>query len=297
MTSGEFTEKTVTILNEASIEDARFICILLLEKVTSGQYDPSYELSADQISELEELLIRVLKNEPVAYIVGKRDFYHDSFKVTPAVLIPRSDSEIIIETALAFLGLNDFMTGDLLNVPKTEISGPVRFADICTGSGCLGIALANDLFRKKRSVSGVLTDISGDALEVAGFNIENSALDKDSLSVLKYDVLKEDLLEGKFDLIISNPPYVKTSEMLELPDDVRFEPSGALEAGSDGMRFYPVIAKAAMEHLSENGMLIFEHGFEQGEPVRNVLTALGFKDVMTIKDYGGNDRVTIGRIS
>lgn len=296
MTSGEFTEDTIKILNEASIEDARFICVLLIEKVTGDRFDPSSELSPDQVKELQACVSRVITNEPVAYIVGQKYFYHDSFKVSPAVLIPRNDSEIVIETALAGLGLNDFMTGDLLKVPVTGCHDTIRFADICTGSGCLGIALANELFRKGKKASGVLTDISGEALDVAGYNIQNTALDKDSLSVLRYDALEEDLLEGEFDLIISNPPYVKTAEMLELPSDVLFEPVAALEAGSDGMRFYPVLAAAALKHLSKDGLLIFEHGYEQGEPVRSVLENAGFADVLTIKDYGGNDRVSIGRI-
>lgn len=296
MTSGEFTDKTIQIFNEASIEDARFICILLVEKVTGKLYNSSYELSSDQYKELQAYINQVICHEPVAYIVGKKDFYHDSFKVTPGVLIPRNDSEVVVETALTYLGLNNFMTGDLLKVPRIFDWESVRFADICTGSGCLGIALANEIYRKWKKVSGVLTDVSGEALEVAAYNVQHSALDKDSISILQYDVLEEDLLEGEFDIIISNPPYVKTAEMLELPPDVLFEPVKALEAGDDGMRFYPVIAQAAFRHLSKKGLLIFEHGYEQGEAVRKVLTDNGFEDVMTIRDYGGNDRVSIGRV-
>ncbi len=238
---------------------------------------------------------RRAKGEPLAYILGHRHFYKEDYKVTPDVLIPRSDSELLVESALMFTGALDIPTGDVLKIPSGDIGDALSFADFCTGSGCVGISVFNELTRKGIKATGILTDISDGALTVTRENISNLAL-KDGLSAIKSDILKDDpVLEG-LDFITANPPYISDCEMRELDRDISlYEPHLALRADMDGLEFYPQVFSKAYKALREGGMVFAEHGYMQGERVRQICIDAGFVDVMTLKDYGGNDRVTLGR--
>ena len=249
------------------------------------------ELNAEA---LEDAVRRRASGEPLAYILGHRHFYREDYRVVPGVLIPRSDSELLVECALQYLGHLDMPIGDVAKIKSSGITESVRFADLCTGTGCIGISLANELKRRGTSVSGILTDISDTALKVAKENVSRCCSCPESVEVIRHDILA-DPLGGSFCIIVSNPPYVTDSEMRELDREVsEYEPHLALEGGADGLRFYGTILAKAYAALIPGGAVMVEHGYLQGEAVRKLCEKAGFEGIMTLKDYGGNDRVTAG---
>ena len=257
--------------------------------------------SAKSDEEFDEFIARRIGGEPMAYILGYKDFYRDTFKAIPGVLIPRSDTEILVECALKFAGILEWPMGDVAGVPKCNYeSDNVRFIDFCTGTGCIGISVYKELIRNGKKAEGILTDISPVALRCSSSNIETIIGETDALKVVEDDVLNDkngtDLFAPEtVDMIISNPPYINDKDMEELDDIVgKNEPHLALEGGADGLIFYPHIARRAMELLMNGGALMVEHGYDQGEAVRKIFADAGFKDVMTLKDYGSVDRVTFG---
>ena len=281
-------ERLINILTEAGIDidDARFEMRLFEEKAVSD-------------AELESFVSRRANGEPAAYILGEKDFYRDTFMVVPGVLIPRSDTEIAVETALCTLGLCDMPMGDLINVPRIEDAGAqYLIADLCTGSGCLGISVFNGIIRKGMTARCVLSDISETALTVAKTNARNVSVSPSDIKVIREDVLADETglsAYGEFDLITANPPYIDSSDMKLLPSDVsKYEPHLALFGGEDGLDFYSKIAAKYMPLLKHGGAFIVEHGYNQGDAVRDIFTRAGYSGVLTVRDYGGNPRVTIG---
>jgi release factor glutamine methyltransferase len=244
---------------------------------------------------LEEAVKRRAAGEPLAYILGYRHFYKECYKVCPGVLIPRADTEVLVESAMRFLGLDELATGDILGIPLYDKSSDIRFADLCTGTGCIGISLANEIVRAGGNVLGILADISDVAINTAKTNISSQALRPECLSVIKSDVRKDIPELGKLDLIVSNPPYITNAEMEELDNVVKeHEPDLALRAGDTGLDFYEPLLKLAKEHLKEGGALMVEHGCSQGDAVKKIFEQGGLKNCMTIRDYGSNPRVTLG---
>ncbi|MCR5328098.1 MAG: peptide chain release factor N(5)-glutamine methyltransferase [Saccharofermentans sp.] len=245
---------------------------------------------------LEDAVKRRASGEPLAYILGYRHFYKECYKVCPGVLIPRPDTEVVVEAACRFLGINKMATGDLLGIPpySKDISD-IKFADFCTGTGCIGISIANEIVRSGIRASGYLIDISDTAVETAGANIQSQAIKPEDITLIKHDVLGSCPGLEKLDFIVSNPPYITNSEMEELDRSVRdFEPDLALRAGNTGLDFYGPILNISKALLKEGGALIVEHGYLQGDMVREIFEQGGLKNCMTIRDYGGNPRVTLG---
>ncbi len=245
---------------------------------------------------LEEAVKRRADGEPLAYILGYRHFYKECYKVAPGVLIPRADTEIVVESAAKFLGINKMATGDVLNVPEygKDLSD-IRFADLCTGTGCIGISVANEIVRAGGGVTGYLIDISDTAIGISTENVQSQAVRSETLKVIKHDVLGSVPELGALDFIVSNPPYITNKEMDELDSVVKdHEPDLALRAGDTGLDFYGPILNIAKALLKDGGALIVEHGYEQGDSVRRIFEQGGLKNCMTIRDYGGNQRVTVG---
>jgi len=205
---------------------------------------------------------------PVSYITGTKEFYSLDFYVGEDVLIPRPDTETLVDFAI-------------------PLSKNKRVLDICCGSGCIGISTY--LNAKASSLS--LCDISDKALEITRRNLNTHKI---TANVFKIDILSQEL-HGEYDIILSNPPYIETKIIDTLDRDVKeFEPLSALDGGEDGLIFYPVIAEKAHKILTQNGYLIFEIGYNQAEQVTDMMSEL-YYDVKVIKDLAGNDRVVSGR--
>lgn len=280
MTSGN--EELLELLNRSGDDEAELDLKILSEELKG--------------EDLLKAVTRRASGEPLAYILGYRHFYKECYKVCPGVLIPRADTEILVESALKFLGLNVMATGDVLNVPeyRKEIAD-IRFADLCTGTGCIGISIANEIVRAGGNTKGYLIDISDTAIGVSTSNVESQALKPEDIKVIKHDVLSSCPELEKLDFIVSNPPYITNSEMEELESVVKdHEPDLALRAGDDGLDFYGPLVEYAKNLLKDGGALMVEHGCAQGEAVRRIFGQGGLKKIMTIRDYGGNDRVTLG---
>lgn len=227
--------------------------------------------------EMERSLQRLLNGEPLAYVLGKWEFYGLPLQVDKRVLIPRDDTCAVTELAIHY-GL-DLKTGP-------------RILDLCTGSGCIGLAIANRI----KDARVTLADISKDALAVAKSNITNLKLSArvSCLQVSALEPAKPFL--GKFDMIVSNPPYVTKQEMLELDDSVKkYEPHLALFGGEDGLDFYRAICSNFKNALLPGGFLCFEFGMGQGEDVCRILEENGFTVLERSRDYNNIERAVIAR--
>ena len=276
--------------NEALLE--------LLKRSGDDEAELDLKILSEELKgeDLLKAVTRRASGEPLAYILGYRHFYKECYKVCPGVLIPRADTEVLVESALRFLGLDELATGDILGIPQyNKEYTDIRFADLCTGTGCIGISIANEIVRKNGNPTVILADISDVAVETAKTNISAQAIKPECLSVIKSDI-REDIPElGKLDLIVSNPPYITNQEMDELDKVVKdHEPDLALRAGELGLDFYGPLLKLAKEHLKDGGALMVEHGCGQGDAVKEIFEQGGLKNCMTIRDYGSNPRVTLG---
>lgn len=284
-------EEGVKILTNAGIpiEDARFDIYTILESFNSHE-------------KFIEACHKYASGVPMAYVTGKQSFYHEVYEVTPATLIPRPDTEVLVETALwPFGGIEDWFYegGEITTRRVLDPSKTIRILDLCTGTGCVGISVFNALKKKYDSVELFLCDISDDTLEITRKNAQKASIAPDFVKIYKLDVLKGELPSGwgRFDIIVSNPPYIDFKEMEELDDSVKkFEPDLALRGGEDGLIFYNPICKIARNALNEGGILAVEHGYNQRIKVSQILINSGFNNVKTIKDYGGNDRVCFGEM-
>ena len=225
-----------------------------------------------EAEQINKIISRRNSGEPLQYILGETEFMGYKFKVNPATLIPRQDTELLVETTAGLIG-------------NTE----AKVLDIGTGSGCIGISLAK-LCNSSRIT---LLDFSKKALETAK---ENAVLNNVECDTVLCDILSE-IPHGKFDVIVSNPPYIETETVKTLDKTVKdFEPVTALDGGDDGLIFYRRITEISKNMLSESGFIVFEIGYNQGKSVSDILSKNGFKDIEIIKDYCGNDRVVKGRI-
>jgi release factor glutamine methyltransferase len=221
------------------------------------------------------LVSRRRAGEPLAYIQGHREFWSLELQVTPAVLIPRPENELLVE-----LALGAFTAGR-----------PVRAADLGTGSGAIAAALA----RERPGWSLCATDVSPAALEVAHRNFSRYRLGNVQTRCGSWcEALPTD---ARFDLILSNPPYVRSDDPHLGRGDLRFEPGEALAAGCDGLDAVRCIVAQAPRYLKANGLLLLEHGYDQGSQVRRLLQRTGLAQVTTYKDLAGVDRVTAGRLT
>ena len=217
------------------------------------------------------LVHRRADGEPIAYLTGYREFWSLPLRVTPDVLIPRAETELLVETALAFLAEK----------------GALRVADIGTGSGAVAIAIAVE----RPACEIHATEFSAAAIEVAGANIDSLAPGRVTLHHGSW----LEPLNGRFHLIVSNPPYVDEGDPHLQAGDCRFEPRLALTPGPDGMAAIRRIARDALSHLEPGGMLAFEHGYDQGAAARSLLRQLGYRCVTTRRDLEGHERVTSGQ--
>lgn len=232
------------------------------------------QLDDAQHQRLSTLLARRINGEPVAYLVGAREFWSLPLAVSPATLIPRPDTECLVEQALQCMA---------------SLSAP-SILDLGTGTGAIALALASE--RPDCRVTGV--DVQPDAVALALRN--GAALHLSNVQFLQGSWFAP-VAQTCFSLIVSNPPYIDAEDTHLHEGDVRFEPLSALVAAEGGLADLRWIIEQAPQHLHENGWLLLEHGWQQGEPVRQLLHQRGFHQVTTCRDYGDNERVTLGQWS
>lgn len=264
-------EKLKTSQIKESISIARRIMCFVLKKdkiylVTNG----NEEVEQSTKTEFLEAISKIQKHIPIQYITKKQEFMKIDFYVDENVLIPQPDTEIVVEEAI-----------DIINRNKLS-----KVLDMCTGSGILAISIAK--YTDASKITAV--DISEKALDVA----EKNAISNDVNTKIKF--IKSDMFKNiseKFDLIISNPPYIRTDVIKTLSEEVKNEPILALDGGIKGLDFYNIIAENAKKYLNENGYLVLEIGYDQKTEVVNLLEAQEYSEIRVIKDMGGNDRVIV----
>lgn len=233
--------------------------------------------AGDVTEKVEALVNRYLQGEPLAYLLGKWDFYGMTLTVDRRVLIPRDDTCAVTELALR---------------AAEQLGNAPRILDLCTGSGCIGLALAHRLPTAKVT----LADISPDTLAVAKRNVSDQRLSGRVSCVLSDALSGPSSFLGKFDLIVSNPPYITTEEMRQLPDSVKnYEPHLALHGGDDGLDFYRAITEKYKNALKPGGFLCFEFGMGQGDDVCDLLDRNGFIILLRSRDYNDRERAVLAQ--
>lgn len=230
------------------------------------------EVDAPSAAAFQALVERRVGGEPIAYLTGTRGFHDIELRVTPSVLIPRPETEVLVDLALA----------------RMPAGTDCALADLGTGSGAIALAVA----KARPRARVVATDVSADALGVARENAQRLGIGSVEF---RQGVWCAPLAGEVFDLIVSNPPYVAAGDPHLHEGDLRFEPALALSPGTDGLSAIRTIASQAKVHLSTGGWLLFEHGVDQGAAVRGVLTGRGYREVFTELDLEGRERVTGGR--
>ena len=267
-------------LMQKKVPDAGLDARLLLEYVCNTDQNYLYLHGDDNLSEqqeksYEELLKRRENREPLQYITGQQVFMGYPFQVREGVLIPRQETEILVELI------------EQLLLPDMSV------LDVCTGSGCILISLLRRYMEKnpdKKPLRGVGTDISEKALSIAR---ENARLNGVQAELIETDLFQG--IEEKFDIIVSNPPYIVSEVVQELMPEVKdYEPKLALDGGTDGLDFYRRIIKQAPDYMKEKAVLCFEIGYDQGEAVASMMKEQGFVNVRVIKDYADLDRIAVG---
>ncbi len=274
-TIGELIKLSAGYLEEKGCSSARLDAELLLAHVLELDRLDLYlnfdkPLDNREVSEYRSLIGRRGQRIPVAYLTGVKEFYSLPFKVTPAVLIPRPETEFIIDKILELV----------------EPDEPVKILEIGTGSGAIAIALAC----QDPNFSITATDISREALDIAKNNAANLEVCH-QISFVEADLFTN--VEGKFEIICSNPPYIPSDELSGLAPELFEEPRLALDGGSDGLCFYNKILEQASSYLENPGFVVLEIGWNQAETVRKLGVQAGFQWLETVVDYGGNDRVVI----
>lgn len=278
MTYRECYEKGSRILNEAGIEEFTLDARLLLEAVCGTNRNDLLVHGEQPVEpEAEEKYFGWIGKRagriPLQQLTGEQDFMGLTFTVNENVLIPRQDTEILVEEVLK------------------ELHDGMRILDMCTGSGCILLSLLH----YSNDCEGLGVDLSAEALEVAGRNVLKVLTPEkaEHAHFLQSDLFEK--VEGKFEIIVSNPPYIASAEVDRLMPEVRdHEPRMALDGTEDGLEFYRRIIAEAGQYLVSSGMLFFEIGYDQGQAVSELMRTEGYCDVQVVQDYAGLDRVVFG---
>jgi len=251
--------------------DAEILLSYVLNKERSYLLTwPDKLLSDEQLHDFLQLLVRRIQGEPIAYITGVKEFWSLPLSVSKATLIPRPDTETLIELVIEKFGHNK----------------NIRCLDLGTGTGAIALAIASE--KPTWQIDAV--DFNLAAVELAQFNAKK--LNLSQVNIFQSDWFSNLGSHKKFDLIVSNPPYIDREDINLSEGDVRFEPESALVASDNGLADIKNIADKSRNFLTPKGSLFFEHGFEQGHAVRNILLNLGFEEAQTEQDLNGHDRIT-----
>ena len=281
-------KKGTDVLRQAGIADADLDAWYLLEYVTGtdrAHYlaDPDCIMAEEDKEKYKSCISRRAGRVPLQHITGEQEFMGLSFHVSEHVLIPRQDTEILVEQALG-----------LLKQGEVPVGGPAPFTgrilDLCTGSGCILISI---LHWAQTALEGVGSDISREALEVAQENARN--LGQKNAEFICSDLFEK--ISGTFGMIVSNPPYIRSAEIRTLEDEVKLhDPLLALDGKEDGLYFYRRITDEAGDYLEPGGYLLFETGCDQAQDVKSLMEKAGFEETAVVKDLAGLDRVVLGRM-
>lgn len=270
---------TTQRFTEAGIAGARLEAQLLLAHVLQCSRTQLYmgfdkPLAEAELAGYRALIKRRLGGEPVAYLLGEHEFWGLPIYVDPSVLVPRPDTETVVEVARA---------------TRADRAAPCHALDLCTGSGAIALGLAKELL----AAHVIATDVSAEAVAIAKRNVERNKFEG------RIEVRRGDLfapVAGEtFDLIVSNPPYIATAVIATLSAEVKREPVLALDGGADGLVFYDRICREAAAYLAPGGALVVEHGFDQADPVRARFERAGFTEIVLVHDLAKNPRVTWAR--
>ena len=273
MNRKEAYESGIRCLEKAGFAEAKPDVLMLMDglfhlSMTDILSHGETELTKEEQNSYKEALHKRMQHIPVQYITGVQEFMGLSFCVNEHVLIPRQDTEILVEEVLK------------------QLHDGFSILDMCTGSGCIILSL----LQYSNDCEAVGADISAEALNVAKKNAER--LGK-TVKFVQSDLFKN--ISGRFDLIVSNPPYIRSDVIDTLMDEVRLhEPLTALDGKEDGLYFYRRIISESRLHLNRGGMIFFEIGYDQGKAVYELLQDAGFRDIETVRDYAGLDRVVYG---
>ena len=278
MTYRECYEQGCRTLQAAGIEEAALDARLLLEAVCGTDRNDLLVHGEQPVApEAEEKYLNWIRQRaehiPLQQLTGEQGFMGLTFSVNEHVLIPRQDTEILVEEVLK------------------ELHDGMRVLDMCTGSGCILLSLLH----YSNDCEGLGVDLSAEALEVAGRNVLKVLTPEkaEHAHFLQSDLFEK--VEGKFEIIVSNPPYIASAEVEKLMQEVRdHEPRMALDCTEDGLYFYRRIIEEAGKHLVSSGMLFFEIGYDQGQAVSELMRTEGYCDVQVVQDYAGLDRVVFG---
>lgn len=271
----DIINKAQNTLETAGIADSQVDSWLLAEFVfgiTRAKYYANMQMTVDGKSaeKYNELVNQRAGHIPLQHLVGTQEFMGLTFKVNENVLIPRQDTELLVENVADCLG-----------------NGERTVLDMCTGSGCIAVSI--DRLSKDSKVTAV--DISEKALEVAQ---ENNRFNNANVTFIQSDLFTN--VTGRYDIIVSNPPYIRTDEIPKLMEEVKsHEPVMALDGMEDGLYFYKKICNEASDYLNDNGKIFFEIGYDQGDDVSEILRQNRFCNIEVLKDLSGNDRVVIAR--
>ena len=274
----EILKKEINNLKQNNIENSTLKAKILLANILNVKKEYLLIHSEEEVKQedkikYENCIKELIKGKPLQYITNKQEFMGLDFYVDENVLIPQPDTEILVEKAIEI----------------AETTQKNKILDMCTGNGCIAISLA----KKINNAQITAVDISNSALKVANKNAINNNVEN-KIKFVNSDMFNN--IEEKFDIIVSNPPYIETETISKLEIEVQNEPHVALDGGIDGLKFYKIIANNAFEYLNENGYLLLEIGYNQQNSVTQLLQDIGkYTNIETIKDLGGNYRVVIAR--
>ncbi|MFZ6016975.1 MAG: peptide chain release factor N(5)-glutamine methyltransferase [Nitrospirota bacterium] len=292
--------ETTEFLKRSGVDDAVREAEMIISHCfgidRTALYRDNPQISEEELTKIDGFLKRRSKREPLQYIVGYTEFYGLKIKVGPGVLIPRPETELLVEEAIKTVKSfklkvesEDKDSSLVTPRPRSAKRGGRHLSliilDLCTGSGCLALALAREF--PDAHIYG--TDTSEIAIEYAKENAEINGIK--NVTFVRGNLF-EPIEEEEFDLIVSNPPYIKRDDIKDLQPEIRdWEPVEALNGGADGLDFYRAIIPAAHGYLKEGGCIILELGFEQAGLVSRIADDAGFKDISLIKDYAGIERI------
>lgn len=281
MTVKEF----ITIYYGKATRDNLVTLLVAVTHMTLAQIiaNGNIQLTEEQEAELIEKMTKNIEGKPVAYLLKRRPFFNNEFYVDENVLIPQPDTETLVTIAFGAI------------MCESGRKKPYKYLDMCTGSGCVGISASNKAPKNKKTFELILSDISPEALKVCKKNVED-LLEKGT----KYRIVQSDLFESfkdeKFDLITANPPYIPSGIIDMLDIEVQNEPRIALDGGIDGLEIIRKIIVESKDHLTEDGVLALEVGYDQSKIVEQMMIDNGFENISIEKDLSGIERVVLGII-